>query len=286
MPEAEDTMVEELHEKGKSKGKPDSAYDADELAMGVKVEMEHGLGRGAAREIAKDHLEEMPDYYTRLKKMEKKTEKAMAEISSRLAAIRKGGPGSGPRPQGLATARVHRPTNESLEGSAKRRDKREGKWEDDPKVSGHAHLPPRSSHASQASEFLLRNVKDKKRARAMQNEAERNNPDPRRQAKKERSPFVADDMTSADADALIPQHLGHETDDGVDEVKIIKGMPVCKKCGLLKSICKCGGSCQKCGLKGVACKCNKESYTPFAGSKDDRKIMGIQAGVLKMKLGG
>lgn len=42
-----------------------------QIAMGVKVEMEHVDSEDLAREISLDHLEEMPDYYTRLAKMEK-----------------------------------------------------------------------------------------------------------------------------------------------------------------------------------------------------------------------
>jgi len=41
-----------------------------ELAKGTKVELEHTTNRGKAREIALDHLLELPDYYTRLDKME------------------------------------------------------------------------------------------------------------------------------------------------------------------------------------------------------------------------
>ena len=40
--------------------------------MGIKVEKEHTDKPGLAEEIAMDHLTEMPDYYTRLKKMEEK----------------------------------------------------------------------------------------------------------------------------------------------------------------------------------------------------------------------
>ena len=42
-----------------------------QIAIGVKVEMEHVDSKDLAREISLDHLEEMPDYYTRLAKMEK-----------------------------------------------------------------------------------------------------------------------------------------------------------------------------------------------------------------------
>jgi hypothetical protein len=43
-----------------------------QLAMGIKIEMEHTADKEIAREIAMDHLAEIPDYYTRLKNMETK----------------------------------------------------------------------------------------------------------------------------------------------------------------------------------------------------------------------
>lgn len=43
-----------------------------ELKMGIEVEMEHTNDKNIAKEIAMDHLWEMPDYYTKLKKMEDK----------------------------------------------------------------------------------------------------------------------------------------------------------------------------------------------------------------------
>jgi hypothetical protein len=51
---------------------PDSKFDAKELAMGIKVEREHTNSKTVAKLIAKDHLSELPDYYSKLKKMEKK----------------------------------------------------------------------------------------------------------------------------------------------------------------------------------------------------------------------
>lgn len=41
-----------------------------ELYKGIQVEMEHTSNQQVAREIALDHLLELPDYYTRLAKME------------------------------------------------------------------------------------------------------------------------------------------------------------------------------------------------------------------------
>ena len=46
-----------------------------ELRMGVKIEKEHTGSATMAKEIAMDHLVEIPDYYTRLKKMEKEAKK-------------------------------------------------------------------------------------------------------------------------------------------------------------------------------------------------------------------
>lgn len=63
---------------GKHNDVPDSEYDPEELKMGIKVEMEHIPGHYSkematriATAIAKDHLAEIKDYYTRLVKMEK-----------------------------------------------------------------------------------------------------------------------------------------------------------------------------------------------------------------------
>lgn len=38
---------------------------------GTKVEKEHTSSTAVAREIARDHIKELPDYYKRLRKMEK-----------------------------------------------------------------------------------------------------------------------------------------------------------------------------------------------------------------------
>ena len=56
---------------GLSQGKKPSSYNQRQLKMGFDVEYhEHGGSRFTALSIAMDHLEEIPDYYTRLKKME------------------------------------------------------------------------------------------------------------------------------------------------------------------------------------------------------------------------
>ena len=60
-----------LNEVGKHNHVPDEEFDPKELEMGIKIEMEHTDDPEVARSIAKDHLKEIKNYYTRLKKMEK-----------------------------------------------------------------------------------------------------------------------------------------------------------------------------------------------------------------------
>lgn len=62
---------------GRADGKPITKYDLNQLIMGIKVELEHTKDKMTALEIATDHLEEFPDYYTRLLKMEEEAEKEL-----------------------------------------------------------------------------------------------------------------------------------------------------------------------------------------------------------------
>ncbi|HOB69981.1 MAG TPA: hypothetical protein PKK34_09315 [Syntrophorhabdaceae bacterium] len=62
---------------GRADGKPITKYDLQQLLMGIKIEQEHTSNRMIALEIATDHLEEIPDYYTRLEKMENDAEAEM-----------------------------------------------------------------------------------------------------------------------------------------------------------------------------------------------------------------
>jgi hypothetical protein len=57
-------------EGGKADDKSPGDFDSKQIDMGKKVEKEHTTDPSLAAEIATDHLEEIPDYYTRLKKME------------------------------------------------------------------------------------------------------------------------------------------------------------------------------------------------------------------------
>ncbi len=49
-------------------------YDQKQIDMGIKIEMEHTTNPLLAEKITKDHLSEIPDYYIRLKEMEKSAE--------------------------------------------------------------------------------------------------------------------------------------------------------------------------------------------------------------------
>jgi len=77
-----DNLVKNLYEQLDGKAKGVSIEDIakkhsvpleqiqKELEMGIKVEMEHTKDTAIARKIALDHLVELPDCYSRLKKME------------------------------------------------------------------------------------------------------------------------------------------------------------------------------------------------------------------------
>lgn len=60
---------------GKHDEVPNSMFDPTELKKGIETEREHTNSRLAATLIAKDHCSEVPDYYTRLDKMEKEAKK-------------------------------------------------------------------------------------------------------------------------------------------------------------------------------------------------------------------
>jgi len=75
---------EEARETGDRLGIDWSKINIDEFRMGLKVELEHGLQNLETNvthddlvttgKIALAHLNEFPDYYTRLEKMEKEAE--------------------------------------------------------------------------------------------------------------------------------------------------------------------------------------------------------------------
>jgi len=61
---------------GYSKGK-EIKHDPKQLEMGIEVEYEHTTDPLISRKIAMDHLVEIPDYYTRLAKMESEAKDEM-----------------------------------------------------------------------------------------------------------------------------------------------------------------------------------------------------------------
>ena len=64
---------------GKNDDKPDSEFKADQLEAGIKHEMEHTDDEAVAKSIAKDHLSEDEDYYTKLATIDE-AEPAKSEI--------------------------------------------------------------------------------------------------------------------------------------------------------------------------------------------------------------
>lgn len=68
------TLYVKLLTQGKAEEKGITKKDVDpkELEKGLKVEKEHIDDKDTDEEIALDHLAEIPDYYSKLKEMEKK----------------------------------------------------------------------------------------------------------------------------------------------------------------------------------------------------------------------
>ena len=55
---------------GMAAGKPVTNYDIGQLLEGIKWEQEHTTDKMLALELSMDHLESIPDYYTRLERMD------------------------------------------------------------------------------------------------------------------------------------------------------------------------------------------------------------------------
>jgi hypothetical protein len=77
---------------GKGSKKPDEDFDAEQLSKGTKHEAdEHNLSEEDAKKVSKDHLVEIPDYYTKIQEMEKKIKSndtiGLLRISSRDNAV-------------------------------------------------------------------------------------------------------------------------------------------------------------------------------------------------------
>jgi hypothetical protein len=63
--------------------RPASAYDREELKLGIKTELEHTDDAIIASKIAKDHLDEDPHYYSKLVEMEKKMKNPILSTSDK-----------------------------------------------------------------------------------------------------------------------------------------------------------------------------------------------------------
>ncbi len=84
MPEKRHFEIDEAKTVGESLGIDWTKFDMEQFRMGMDVELEHGT-RDSRTNVSNDdsmttgkialaHLNEFPDYYTRLEKMEKEAE--------------------------------------------------------------------------------------------------------------------------------------------------------------------------------------------------------------------
>lgn len=64
-------VLENLNSLGKHNNIPIEKFDSNQIKLGLDIEKEHTNDPNLALRIVKDHLFEIPDYYTRLKIMEK-----------------------------------------------------------------------------------------------------------------------------------------------------------------------------------------------------------------------
>jgi len=55
---------------GKSNAVKDVEYNDEQMQMGIEIEHEHTVDDDVAAKIARDHIAEIPDYYSRLRVME------------------------------------------------------------------------------------------------------------------------------------------------------------------------------------------------------------------------
>ena len=89
MPAKQNFTTEQAHEIGGKLGIDWSRFDVEQFRMGLDVELEHGLRDPSTDvtgndpvltgKVALAHLNEFPDYYTRLTKMEGEAKKEHAQ---------------------------------------------------------------------------------------------------------------------------------------------------------------------------------------------------------------
>ncbi len=72
---------------GKHKDDSDSRFDPDELSMGIEDEMHHtGDNKRAAKNIAKDHLLQVPDYYSKKRQANNNSFKSYVGINDKQSS--------------------------------------------------------------------------------------------------------------------------------------------------------------------------------------------------------
>jgi len=75
------SLLTSFWSKGRYNEKGSPSVNISELEKGIKIEMEHTDNEMVAKRIALDHLAEIPDYYTRLIKMEKEAMDEKKELN-------------------------------------------------------------------------------------------------------------------------------------------------------------------------------------------------------------
>src|SRR5665213_2213291 len=76
---------------GKHKDDSDSRFNSDELSMGIQDELEHTSGdKRVAKNIAKDHLTQIPNYYSRQRQSKNRNSEQAPTLKSWLSAEKHG----------------------------------------------------------------------------------------------------------------------------------------------------------------------------------------------------
>jgi hypothetical protein len=95
--------------------------DPEQLRIGTEHEMEHTADPETARQIALDHLREIPDYYTRLEKLERRYEEGLPPNPGDVVSMPEPPPRVtvGSRSYAMSDVGLLGPTRQSFEGGAR-----------------------------------------------------------------------------------------------------------------------------------------------------------------------
>ena len=91
----------EIIEGGFADNKSSKKYNQKQLRLGIKIEMEHTDDPKKAKEIAMDHLEEIPDYYTRLEVLEDR-----AKEEGKFKEVKKADPDPGKKKSSIGAPKT------------------------------------------------------------------------------------------------------------------------------------------------------------------------------------